>query len=615
MTDDDTQTEHPLPYPYEKVISDDGSVMVIDKTEEPKDMLICDFDLRLLRYGHDEGQGWETTTFEWQRPHAGWDSFSLRQALLVSGMYKEFSMSIADMGIIFLSKAQTIRFQTMLRSYLNDLKKQVPMKNLYSSMGWKKEKTEFLVGKRLLQKTAQGVKATNLSVVSEDAKHISDFYSEKGSFSDWVEGVRDLDREKLRGQQMSLALGFASILMPFVGLNGMVVSFYGPSGTGKTIAQYIQQSVWGNPTSLHFQSQYTKNAVYNRFGAQCNLPMTIDEATQIGPKELGAFLYEVSQGRDKVRLNKAAKQIKQHEWSLLTTMSTNSRMSQKLHLSGVESDAQLLRLLEFEIMPSEVFNGQNYKGKKIFDTFSRNYGWAGPIFAKNLLEMGEEKIRQLIDQTMEDFESRYGRGFAGDERYWQAAFVLCDLAMHLCESWGILPFKGDEVIKWGLSALDDMHETIIENRKYPLDYLADYLNQAEHESIRIVYPYNATPQFDSTRVPRGKINVRYEYDRNSSGKCIGGRLYINKPDFRKYLAGAGGDWKAFKADTIAHGIWIDVKGGKKSMGKDSPFASMQAYVVCLDIGHKMMGGMMDEMPRDDSAFDSVVEFDKDMWRK
>ena len=616
MIEDKKRDEHPLPYPYERSKSDDGEVIIIDKTAESNNMLICDFDLCAVRHGKDEGEGYETVTYEWERPHEGWVSFSIRQAYLVSGMYKEFSTALADIGIIFMSKAQTTRFQTMLRSYLQSLKKDVPMKNLYSSMGWKKDSTEFLVGRKLFQTTPRGIGTTELKVVSEEIKHIADFYKQSGTFEDWLKGVKFLERNRLKGQQMSLALGLASIMMPFIGLNGLVVSLYGPSGTGKTIAQLIQQSLWGNPSELHFQSQYTKNAIYARFASQSNLPMTIDEATQITPKELGAFLYEVSQGRDKVRLNKGAKQIKQREWSLLVTMSTNSRMSQKLHASGAESDAQLLRLLEFEIETSDVFLGKHHEGKKIFDMFTTNYGWAGPMFARNLLELGEKRIKQLIEHSMDDFERRYRHTFAGNERYWQAAFVLCDLAMNLAHGWGILPFQGEDVIQWGLSALDQMEEVIIENRKYPLDYLADYLNQVEHESIRIIYHENASPEFDSTRIPRGTINARYEYDRNSYGKCVGGRLFINRSDFRKFLSDRGGDWKSFKCDIIAHGIKLDLKNDRISMGKHSPFRSMQACVVGLDMGHKMMGGMLDEMPRSEGEepFDNVIDFQKDIWK-
>lgn len=117
----------------------------------------------------------------------------------------------------------------------------------------------------------------------------SDMYKLRGSYATWKAGTSILRKAKLYPHQFSIGIGLASILMQFTGLKGATVSFYGPSGSGKSLAQLMQQSLWGDPEKLHFQSKFTANALFSRFGLYGNLPMTVDEATQNSAHSFGAF--------------------------------------------------------------------------------------------------------------------------------------------------------------------------------------------------------------------------------------------------------------------------------------------------------------------------------------
>ena len=101
-------------------------------------------------------------------------------------------------------------------------------------------------------------------------------------------------------------MGFAAPLFNFTGLKGLTISLYGPTGGGKSLAQYFVQSIYGNPDKLHFAAKFTQNALFSRLGLYNNLPMTIDEATMMADKEVGDFLYYVSQGKDKARAPKVS---------------------------------------------------------------------------------------------------------------------------------------------------------------------------------------------------------------------------------------------------------------------------------------------------------------------
>ena len=87
----------------------------------------------------------------------------------------------------------------------------------------------------------------------------------------------------------ALGVGFSAPLYNFTGLKGLTISLYGPTGGGKTLAQYWVQSLYGDPEKLHFAAKFTQNTLFGRLGLYSNLPMTIDEVTLMQDKEVGDF--------------------------------------------------------------------------------------------------------------------------------------------------------------------------------------------------------------------------------------------------------------------------------------------------------------------------------------
>ena len=74
--------------------------------------------------------------------------------------------------------------------------------------------------------------------------------------------------------------------------------------------------------------------------------MTVDETTMVDVKDVGDLIYWMTQGRDKARLNRHAEERESREWAAPSVLSTNKSMSSKLSASGLESAAQMARLLE-----------------------------------------------------------------------------------------------------------------------------------------------------------------------------------------------------------------------------------------------------------------------------
>jgi hypothetical protein len=595
-----------IPKPFKRTAK--GIMATIDDT----DIEVAPFDMYPLSYGYDDHLGYEVAQFMWDRPHVGWKVLTLRQAHLADGTYREFSGSIADQGIVLQTRKQTEYFQIMMRSYMNELRKVKTVTNHYATMGWKEDNKVFVLGDELYRRNDDGSVTKDTIQLTSHANRVgNDMFVVGGDYATWKAGTTLLRKGKLYPHQFSIGLGMASIMMQFSGLKGVTVSFYGPSGSGKSLAQLMQQSVWGDPEKLHFQSKFTQNSLFNRFGLYGNLPMTVDEATQMTDKDVGDYLYWVSQGRDKARLDKNAVERAPREWALFSTLSTNRAISGKLVSGGDEADAQLARLLELRVDPSPLFSDSTDVGRKLYRLFTQNFGHAGREFLNRVLAIGELGIRAMIANAFDEFEQKYGKTFTGVERFWEAALVLTDLVLRLAYEWGIIDYPPEPVVQWALSQLDDMRETVADNHRDDFDLLSEYVNEHLNSIVMVYHDAGKEPTPNYELLPRGPIRIRIDGNRRpGSTKLTGGTMLLERTHFRQWFAKRGGNPREFVKQIIADGADATPATKKASLGKLTPLSPPQCYVIGVDLRHPRLRSILEglEQETENRQLSSVLQF-------
>lgn len=579
----------PLPKPYKRTA--DGIKVTIDDA----DIDVCKFDIYPVSYGKDESLGYETVRYHWKRPHVGWQELSLRQAFLADGS-REFPAAIADQGIVLYNKYQTTQFQLMLRSYMDELRQRRAMTNLYSTMGWKENYNQFVLGDTIFRRLPDGtVEEESVALSSSTSSMSTELYGAAGDRKQWSEFTRLLPKTDLLTHMFALCVSFSSPLYAFTGLKGLTVSLYGPTGGGKTLAQMWMQSIWGNPDKLHFAAKFTQNTLFSRMGLYANLPMTIDEATIMADKDVGDFLYWVSQGRDKARLNRNADEREAKTFSMPVTLSTNKSMASKLISSGLDTDAQFARLLEVTVKPSALFTKDSDAGRKIYNFVNSNYGYVGREFIKKLLEIGPAGINAAIEEANETFKQKYQAKFSGEERYWEQALVLADLAGRLASDWGLIEFDHTQGIEWVLAQLGAIRRTIVENKVDSFDILSEYMNEHADSALTVFHQGNNKPTIDHTRLPRGSIHVRFDLYRKEVGDYFDtGTVMLDRTHFRKWLSLRGADYKAFMQELGDENVIATPRSQKAYLGKDSPIKLGQSYVVGVNLNHPRLQGILDK---------------------
>jgi len=589
----------PLPRPFKRTT--DGIKMTIDET----DIDVCKFDIYPVAYGKDEGLGYETVRFGWDRPHAGWQELVMRQADLTKSRLKDFTTTAADQGIVLTSERQTEYFQIMLRSYMDELRQKRAMTNLYTTMGWKENFSQFVIGDTILRRNADGsVSEESISLASGSARLGHELWSTNGSLDAWVDFTALVSKADLRAHMFALAVGFSGPLYAFTGLKGLAVSLYGPTGGGKSLAQMWIQSIFGNPDKLHFAAKFTQNSLFGRMGMYAHMPMTIDEVTMMDDREVGDFVYWVSQGRDKARMTRTAEERDAKTWAMPVIVSTNKSMTSKLIASGLDTDAQLARILEISVPPSRIFTADSTAGRKVYEFINANYGHVGREFIKRLLELGPDGIRAAIAEATAEFRNKYKAKFSGEERYWEQAIILADLAAQLAKGWGLIAYDHRDGIEWVLAQVGAIRRAVSEFKLDAFDMLSEYLNDNADTQVQVFHTGTQKPTMDYNRVPRGEVRVRFDFYRKSSPDPVRqGTVMIDRTHLRRWLAQRGADYKSFINEFTGENIIATPKSSKAYLAKDTPIKLGQSYVVGLNLNHPRLQGMLTDA---DEALDNLA---------
>jgi hypothetical protein len=579
----------PVPKPFKRTT--DGMKMVIDET----DIDICKFDLYPVGYGKDEGLGYEVVRFMWNRPHVGWTELVMRQANLAQGS-RDFSTTIADQGILLFNKSQTENFQMLLRSYMEELKQRRGLTNLYASMGWKSNYNEFVIGSSLIRRDSNGTIITEQVNLAQGVGKISeDMYGIKGELQEWVNFTRILDSADLKLHKFLIGFSFATPLLKVSGLKGLILSLYGKTGGGKTLGQYMMQSIWGNPDQLHFGGKFTQNSLFSRLSLHGNLPMTVDELTMLDREEAGDLIYWTSQGRDKARLNRSAEERATKEWATTMTVSTNESLHSMLYAGGHATDAKLARLLEFNVAPHPLFTKGSQVGRQIHAFLMNNYGTAGQEFVRHLMPLGVDGLKAMLDHAINEFPKKYGVSFSGDERFWEIGVVLADLGNQLAKEYGLIQYDYEDATQWALSELKSMKVSAATNRMDAFDALGEFINENMDATLTVMHTPGQKPMRDNNRPYIADILVRYDlFRRTYDGKFESGTVLVERTKLRKWLSTRGYDYKAFVQEFEVEGIIATPKSQKAYFGKDVGIKIPQCYVVGINLNHPRLLGILDD---------------------
>jgi hypothetical protein len=286
-----------------------------------------------------------TLYYPFQRVRTESGSFSVMlRAHLPDGRIREFSIDTANLaapsdlmkalagkGEIFATsnKDSPMHHSAYLRDSLEALKRQAEEANTILHFGWQ-DNGAFLVGDRLykpdgsIQRVLLGANAASV------ADHFPDPIGSVAGYAEAVAGVYQ-DRSMVP-LQYAFCSGYGSILSVFgePTYHGMLLCLVGEqTGRGKTTVAKGAIYGFGDAEKISMGSRgFTTNGAGLRLGSYHNLPVLLDELTDIKPDALSDLAYMVAQGVDKGRAqmrNGVAVQAKLATWRLSAYLGTSTR--------------------------------------------------------------------------------------------------------------------------------------------------------------------------------------------------------------------------------------------------------------------------------------------------
>jgi hypothetical protein len=319
-------------------------------------------------------------------------------------------MDILASKSIIINRKNVIHFMDYITEWGQYLEKNGRDDVMRTQMGWTdKDHTSFVLGDKEYMRNGE-VRSVPVSVPT---RVVGPLLHEKGSYENWRTAANKLNLPGMELHAFFMLAGFASPLMAYSSTAGGTICLTGKAGAAKTGALYSALSMWGDPEALHIHTgkqNTTFNGLKSRLNALHNLPLALDEITNMTADDLSNTIHALSSGKAKIRAEGSFNAERAYEASanMIAVMTSNSSIYDKLAAAKADPNGEVARLIEFMITQPEAIKSDETLGRQIFETMKHNFGHAGPMFIKSLFDM-ESKGDIIRDYDHPDQE--YGPTF------------------------------------------------------------------------------------------------------------------------------------------------------------------------------------------------------------
>lgn len=268
-------------------------------------------------------------------------------------------------------------------------------------------------------------------------------FSVRGSLEGWKIEVA----AKCEGNPvLTLAIGcaLAGPLLSLVGVLGGGVHLVGDSSSGKSLAQLIGSSVWGDPGIFAASWDMTKGGLEIEASSRNDTILPLDEIKRADPKRVQEMAYSLANGQGKGTMTRDREARGKLSWRLLALSSGERSLSEHAAISGNAAHAGAeLRMVDVNAgtRTHRAFDelhgleGADFH-RQLTVAVGANHGHTGPAFVEKLLASDDrpgllEDFAGIRAQFVED-NAQAGR--VADR------FAVIALAGEMAIAYGLLPW-------------------------------------------------------------------------------------------------------------------------------------------------------------------------------
>ena len=304
-------------------------------------------------------------------------------------------------------------------------------------------------GSFVLPDAVIGPKASGVIFQSGERGH--DEHTTGGTLQSWQAdiSVRAIGNPLLL---LALSASFAGPMLARCNAEGGGVHFVGDSSTGKTTLLEAGCSVWGGP-NYRRSWRATANGMEGAAALFNDCLLALDEISECDPREVGAIVYSLGNGRGKQRAGRSGNARGVTRWRCFILSSGERSIATTMLEGGHRAKAgQAVRLLD--IAAARTFGAWDNlhdlpSGTAFSDAIKRasvtHHGHAGRAFLEKLTRDNRDFCALL--ERIKDLPILSADGGEGQDKRAAGRFALLALAGEVATEYGITGWPEGEAIK------------------------------------------------------------------------------------------------------------------------------------------------------------------------
>lgn len=410
-------------------------------------------------------------------------------------------------------------------------------------------------------------------VIFQSGERGHDEHSRAGTLEGWRDGIAS---QAVGNPLLALALSasFAGPLLARCNAESGGVHFVGDSSTGKTTAIEAACATWGGP-GFRRSWRATANGMEGAATMFNDCLLALDEISECDPREVGAIVYALGNGRGKQRASRSGAARAVTRWRCAVLSSGERTIGTTMAEGGQRAKAgQSVRLLDVPAARRygawDTLHGFP-NGPALSDAIKRtaatHYGHAGRAYLERLTRDPRDFAEML--ERIKGLPQFAADGGEGQDKRAAARFALLALAGELATEYGITGWPEGEAINAAAEAFKawrGLRGTGNDERRQIIERVADFIERHGDSRFSDVVASDG----DAMRINRAG------WWRDEAG----GRVYLfNAAGLKEALAGF--DFKR-ALDTLQQAGALPPSSGERSKPERIGGRLVRVYAIHAD---------------------------------
>lgn len=432
-----------------------------------------------------------------------------------------------------------------LRDQLEFLKRHAQEVSTMTNFGWKNEGRDFLLGDRLY--SADG-SSRRVLLGGAAVKYAVSLPAPKGTLVGYASALNFMyNRPGMEHWQYAICSGWGSLLTPMCEelYKGLLVALRGgDSGKGKTTACYASLYAFGNAEGMSLKSKdgFTYNALWAVLGAFNNLPVLLDELTNMDAAMFSDLAYGVSNGQEKIRLTSKGGSVgfaNTIQWRLSPFVTGNRDFHGLLAMTQANSQAEAVRLVQINVDTYPVVHldedpqREAEIAQQCIDAMKTNAGCAGEAMVRYVVANTRALTDEVRAMTLE-----LARHLPETKYRFYRAHAACTLVMaRVARDLDIVQFNLERLFDFAVELLKELAETVTVTNTVTMEDAFSRMMAELASRIIVTHEFRDARHKSGPETPRSRITGavagRYVLGSPNSRDCAG-HIMLNQKEVRDW---------------------------------------------------------------------------------